>query len=101
MSDPVPARPRRKRNPMVRARSGEIVGAWGRAGDVGRGETADLQYAWGGAGAAKSDARILCQALEELPLLSGQTLRQELAERGYDLTTLRFTIRMKDPQAGA
>lgn len=84
-----------KRTRRVQAKPGQLVAAWGRAGEEGRGERPDIQYAWGGAGASKPDGRILCNALEGAKVFDGKTLCAELEVRGYDLTTLRFSIERK------
>lgn len=74
------------------AKPGELKAAYGRVdGEL------DLGYAWGGSGAEKSDSRILMRALEENNVYDGKSLRQELEERGYDITTLRFSIQKKAP----
>lgn len=74
------------------ANPGELKAAFGRDESGGL----DIQYAWGGHGAQKPDARVLCNAIEEAKVFDGRSLSQELERRGYDLTTLRFSIRMKD-----
>lgn len=79
-----------RRYRVVSAKRGELKAAFGRD-DCGN---ISIQYAWGGGGAQKPDARILCNALEENKVFGGQTLAQELEARGYDLTTLRFTIQL-------
>lgn len=74
----------------VRAKPGELVAAFGKHEAGGR---PDIAYAWGGGGADKPDARILSNALEQAPVHMGRTLRQELVARGYDISTLRFSVR--------
>lgn len=74
----------------IRAKPGELIAAFGTAE---RGDRPDIQYAWGGGGASKSDGRILCNALEEVKVFNGKTLREELTDRGYDISTLRFSIK--------
>ena len=44
----------------------------------------------------KRDSKMLMLAFER-PLLDGKTLRQELEERGYDITTLKFSVMKKTP----
>lgn len=85
----------RKRYRMTSAKPGELKAAWGR-GDV-RGDPPDLQYAWGGRGASSPDGRILCNALQEAHVFKDRTLVQELEDRGYDITTLKFSIQQKAP----
>ena len=81
---------KRLRNPV--AKLGELKAAWGR---VERGDTPSLVYAYGAGGAGKPDARILSTALEELIVFNGKSLIEELEVRGYDLTTLKFSIQQK------
>lgn len=83
---------RRWREP--KAKPGELRVAWGRVeGGL------DLGYAWGGSGADKCDSRILMRALEDNEVFAGKTLREELTARGYDITTLRFSIQRLAPPA--
>ncbi len=81
---------KRKRYRKVEAKAGELVAAYGRdfySGDL------DLFYAWGGAGADKPDSRVLSNALEGVPVYDDKNLREVLIERGYDITTLKFSIK--------
>lgn len=95
-----------KRIRTTPAKPGQLKAQWGRS-DAGA--KPSLIYLWGGAGASKSDARIIAEALER-PVLErdydngtfldpaikeGPSLAAELEARGYDLTTLKFTIEMK------
>lgn len=75
------------------AKPGELKSGWGKAG----GSQPAINYAWGGGGADGPDARIVCNALEEAPVYGGRSLVEELEQRGYDLTTLKFSIRLKKP----
>jgi len=43
----------------------------------------------------KRDSRILMMAFEREKILGGKTLRQELEARGYDITTLKFSIKKR------
>jgi hypothetical protein len=86
----------KKRIRTVSAKPGHLVAAWGRGDD--RGSPA-IHYAYGGEGASKPDARILCNALEEVSVFAGKSLAVELEARGYDITTLRFSIQRKAPDA--
>lgn len=73
------------------AKPGELKVVFGKAdGDL------DIFYCHGGAGAARPDARMLSSFFESLEGLHGNTLRQELELRGYDITTFKFTIQQKD-----
>ena len=88
----------RKRILVPAAKPGQLVAKWGRPDP---GERPDVCYVWGGQGASSPDARVLSYALEVAPVHMGKTLRQELETRGYDLTTLRFSIQRKDAADGA
>lgn len=81
-----------KRVQVLSAKPGQLRAGWGRPG---KGQTPDLCYAWGGAGSQSPDARVLCNILEEAPTSSGRSLREELEARGYDITTLKFSIEIK------
>lgn len=72
----------------MKAKPGEIKAGWNaRERDVG--------FAWGGDGASKADSNLLYGALCFKSVLGDKTLVQELEARGYDLTTMRFSIRRK------
>lgn len=75
-------------------------------------ENPDIIFAWGGGGAAKCDANLLTYVFsgkrqrhihdpEELkknggyPIAFDPSLLEELETRGYDLTTLKFSIEKK------
>ncbi len=72
------------------AKRGELKAAYGKVD----GELA-LGYAWGGGGADKPDGRILMRALEDNPVFDGKSLVEELEARGYDITTLKFSVQQK------
>lgn len=63
-----------KRVHMLKARPGQLRAGWGRPGP---GEAPDVVYAWGAA------------------VMEGRSLREELDRRGYDISTLRFSITQK------
>lgn len=90
---------RRWRTPT--AKPGEVKIVYGRAD---RYDAPDICAVWGGGGADKSDARTVMHALTErrmvptFPSLKYEarpSLIEELEARGYDITTLRFTIQRK------
>jgi hypothetical protein len=83
-----------KRLHMVQAKPGQLVGRWGRPSS---GEAPDVIWAWGGDGAAKSDANCVGSAFEHYEVMPGKTLRALLDDRGYDIKTLRFSISQKEP----
>lgn len=45
----------------------------------------------------KADGSLLAAAFTSVEI-HGKTLRAHLEERGYDITTLRFSIKPKEPQ---
>lgn len=59
------------------------------------GDAPDLLVNWGGEGACKQDGGMLCHFLAGVNGLHGRTLIKELEYRGYDLETMRFTVRKK------
>lgn len=84
------------------AKPGELKIVYGRAD---RYNEPDICVAWGANGADKSDARTALHALTEkrmgyafpsMTIEERPSLIEELAARGYDITTLRFSIRMKN-----
>jgi hypothetical protein len=92
----------RKRWHTPTAKPGELKAAYGRED---RHCSPSLLYVWGGKGAQKPDARILGAAFEDkrqgyafpsMAIEQRPSLIEELEARGYDITTLRFSIRMKD-----
>lgn len=83
---------RRFRTPV--AKPGELRAAYGRED---RWSSPDVLYVWGGQGASKPDARVLSAAIEDAAVFDGKPLRKVLEERGYDITTLRFSIKRLSP----
>jgi hypothetical protein len=76
----------RKRFRSPTAKEGELLAKYGRhEGDL------DIFYCYNGAG-MKPDSRLLSNAFENTKIFEGKSLRQLLVERGYDITTLKFTI---------
>ena len=84
--------PKRQRIHTLHAKPGQLRAGWARPDP---GEPADLCYAWGGEGAAKSDGRYRSDAFENMRNAEGRTLREELEHRGYDIATLKFSIEQK------
>ncbi|MDY1006930.1 hypothetical protein [Sphingomonas sp. CFBP9019] len=91
-----------KRYRTLTAKPGELKAGYGRED---RHCSPSLVYVWGGGGAQKPDARVLGSALEDkrhgyafpsMALEQRPSLIEELEARGYDITTLRFSIRMKE-----
>lgn len=91
---------RRYRTP--KAKPGEVKVAFGKPS---RFDDPDLCVAWGGGGADKPDARTVLHALTEkrwgwafpsMEIEERPSLVEELEARGYDITTLRFTVQRLD-----
>ena len=81
----------RRRSPKPR----ELIAYLGRID----GEPPDLIFAWGD-GIARCDAALLNHALTQRRAFDvGESLFDELKKRGYDLDTLRFSIKKPDPVA--
>ena len=78
---------KRYRKPV--AKDGELLVKFGQEyGDK------DLFYCWpDNEVGMKRDSRVVMHAFESLKLLDGKTLREELVARGYDITTLKFSIK--------
>lgn len=77
-----------KRFRLPTAKPGELRVAYGKE----RFDRPDVFYCHGAHGADRSDARLLSHFFEEVKGLTGKTLRQELEERGYDITTIKFSV---------
>lgn len=72
----------------MKAKPGQLKMAWSKRNN-------DVMYAWGGSGADKSDAALLHVVLTEHLKYFDNNFQQELIERGYDITTLKFSIQKK------
>ena len=72
----------------MKAKPGQLKMGWSK-------REQDVMYAWGGDGADKSDASLL-HAVLTVPLkYFDKTFQEELIERGYDITTVKFSIQKK------
>lgn len=89
-----------KRLRVPKAKPGELRACWGKAD---RWSGPDICYAWGD-GVPRADGRLLHNTLSsermtvDFPNTGHKwvpSFVQELEERGYDLTTLRFSIQRK------
>ncbi len=80
---------RRFRKPVAKA--GELLVKYGQEyGDR------DLYYCWPPNGdGMKRDSGLLMKAIDDVKIYEDRTLRQELELRGYDITTLKFSIKKK------
>lgn len=80
---------RQKRKRRLQAKPGELIAYYGYDRD---GNGPDLCVAWGGQGAERADSRCLCAALatevyDQIPFF------KILKDRGYDMATMKFTVR--------
>ena len=85
------------------AKPGELIARWGR---VDRHSAPSIVYAYPDR-SGKSDSRVLCDAIEGPRCSPSSTpfggydvnpsLVEELESRGYDITTLRISIKKKTP----
>ncbi len=56
----------------------------------------DLFYCWPeNECGMKRDSKMLSHAFERVEIFDGNNLRAELERRGYDITTLKFTVQKK------
>lgn len=82
---------KKKRFRLPVAKDGELLAKYGRDGGDN-----DIFYCFPDNSCGMSrDTRLLSNAFECTKQLSGKTLREELVERGYDITTLKFSIQKK------
>ena len=91
MPDDQPKTTPRRRVRRVQAKPGRLLAQWGRDDDGGVG----VVYASGGGAVSIPDARMLSIAFDYVKGVHGTTLVEELEKRGFDLTTLRFSIERK------
>lgn len=81
----------KKRARVVSAKPGELKAAWGSDGD----RNVDLVYAWGD-GINKADSWLLyaLMSVERYDSIGNclPSFKEELIARGYDITSLKFTI---------
>ena len=76
----------------MKAQPGQIKCAWS---SPERGEPKDVCVSWGGRGASKSDGRLVLHALQGVEVFEGRDLVTELERRGFDPSSLWFSIRQK------
>lgn len=69
----------------MKAKPGQLKMGWSK-------REGDIMFAWGGQGADRSDAGLL-NCVMTIPLRNfDKSFQQELIDRGYDITTIRFSI---------
>jgi hypothetical protein len=80
-----------KRWRAPKAKDGELKASYGKeCGDL------DIYYCWPeNECGMRADSRLLMRALEGEKIYDEKSLRELLEERGYDITTLKFTIQKK------
>ncbi len=79
-----------KRFRAPKAKPGELKVAYGKhEGDL------DIFYCHGGEGAARCDARMVASYFEGLKGAFERNMKTELMARGYDITTIKFSIQQK------
>jgi len=80
-----------KRYRTPKAKPGELLVKYGQEhGDR------DLYFCYGAGGATRRDSNVVMMAFNsELKLGNGNSLVKELEARGYDITTLKFTVQLK------
>lgn len=81
----------KKRYRRPKMKEGELKVYWGR---VERGEEPSLVYSWQGDRTMKRDTSYLAREFEGL-LDKDDAIVKELERRGYDITTLKFSIMKK------
>lgn len=72
----------------LKAKPGQLKVGWSK-------QEQDIVFAWGGQGADKSDAGLLNVMLTSTPKCFDKSIQDELIARGYDITTIRFSIQKK------
>ena len=90
-----------KRYRAPKAKPGELLLKYGKLPN----DHPDVCIAWGGEGADKRDANLIFNTLcdDRYKFNSTETdcsLVEELKKRGYDITTIKFSIRKTQPQEG-
>lgn len=78
-----------ERDVLRRATGGELFAWWDKSAQ-------DMTFA----GPCSQDQHLLHVALNHAPIVDGRSLAQELEARGYDLTTLRFSVQRRWPSGG-
>lgn len=90
----------RKRYRARMAKPGELIAYYGKLPH----DAPDVMFSWGGDGAYKRDAALvqayLCSDRPSYCISHGKqeimpSLVRQLEERGYDITTLKFSIKKK------
>lgn len=80
---------RRPNGRMPNPKPGQLQVGWAREG---RTQAPELFFCYGGYGANPRDNAVIVQAFSSAENAAGNTLIEELVARGYDLSTLRFSV---------
>lgn len=81
----------KKRIRPISAKRGQLKVGWGRE----PGDTPEVQYGYNGPGRMKADNNLVMHTFNYVKVHEGRSLIEELEARGYDLTTLKFSIELK------
>lgn len=84
---------------MIRGKhwdDGWLTAYWGTESRARKGESKDVVFG----SPCRSDGHLLYGALAYIDMGHGKNLVQELEDRGYDITTLQFSIKRKYPPNG-
>lgn len=73
-------------------KSGEIKVSYGKADSH---DSPDVVYSYRGFDDVRATSNCVMFAFENAPIHEGKTLRRILEERGFDITTLKFSIKKK------
>ncbi len=84
------AKTKRFRTPKLK--DGELRVYWGKLPH----DSPDVVFSWQGDRSMKRDTALLCYLFSKREPGTGRSLMEEMEARGYDITTLRFSI-MKKP----
>ncbi len=83
------AKTKRFRTPKLK--DGELRVYWGKLPH----DSPDVVFSWQGDRSMKRDTALLCYLFSERELGTSRSLLEELEDRGYDITTLRFSVMKK------
>lgn len=83
---------KKKRWRVVNAKSGEIKVSYGKADAY---DNPDLVYSYRGFDNIRATSNCVMFAFENVDIHEGKSLRKILEERGFDITTLKFSIQKK------
>lgn len=90
LAQPAPPLKRKRNRKPKAAKPGELRAEWGTLPHC----SPEICYIWGGSGANKCDSHLIHNVLSHGFEIKGGLLK-ELESRGYDITTLKFSIQQK------